>query len=220
MLVMLRRGLNRIEKHFNMTFRLIIENLHWSDHRSIKSLSDECGISRDTFQKNAKRMGITLRSAKESAKLNPNKGIKHWAYGKNKDNSEIHRKSSERMRLNNPSHNDIVLEKNMISFSKYLKENLSKHEIIFIDLLKEHKVDFIVQHPFGRYILDFFIPDLNIAIELDSKDSWDKTRKLRAYVKDAFLKKKDIYTLRIGRTLVINHLNIVIDILKAFDIIV
>jgi len=212
-------GLDKIEKHFNMPFSDVITTLHWRDKRSIKSLSDECGISRDTFQRNAKKYGLDLRKAKEACGLTKNKGKDHWAYGLTKENSEWAKNHSDRMVAKNPSQNKRAMEKRAITSAQTLKDKKLPQEIAFAKILKELNIDFEEQTPFGPYNADFFIKDLNLVIEIDSTNKWGKERRSKAAIRDDILLcEHGIETLRINKAWLPDKLRI-INILKANNVI-
>lgn len=194
-------GLKAIEEYFEMNFSDVIQKLHLDNKRSIKSLSDECGVSRDTFQRQAKNLGLKLRNIQDATKLNKNKGHNHWAFGKTKANSEWAIAHSDRMIKNNPMHNVESKEKRAKTFSKTLaSEIVLPQEVQFKSGLRSKRVEFIFQYPIGPYVIDFYIPSKNLCIEIDSTDKWGKDRRLKAKIKDSYLKKNGFSILRINKS--------------------
>lgn len=205
-------GLKRIEQYFNMSFEDIINKLHWQEQKSIKALSDLCRVSRDTFQKQAIKRGLSLRNSKEACSLTTNKGKNHWAYGIKRPDC------SKRMKEKNPSFNNVNLINGAKTRSEYFKQNLLPQEIAFENILKELNIEYESQYPLNRFIIDFFIPKLNLCIEIDSKSKWGKERRIKAFIKDKFLKENGFSIIRINKRLLKDKLAI-IDILNTNNII-
>lgn len=211
-------SLLKIEKFFKKPFAEIITVLHWTEKLSINRLSKQCGVSRDVFMCNAKKQGLKLMSIQQANILNKPRGADHWAWGKTKDNSDIHKKHSIRMKENNPAFNNknliIVAAKNAVHF----RNRALIQEVKFREILIGLDVDFIFQHPVNRYVIDFFIPKLNLCIEIDSVAKWGKASRRRALKKDLFLNSVGLKVLRIDKRLVKDKLRI-IQILQANNII-
>lgn len=190
---MVNNGLNSIEAFFKLPFNEVIDKLHWEQKLSIKKLSSLCGISRDTFQRQAKNHNLKLRNIKEATALTANKGEKHWAFGIKRPDCSI------RMKEKNPSFNNNNLIKAAKRKSLYFKDNLLPQEIIFSNILDKHNVIYETQYPINRYIIDFFIPAINLCIEIDSTSKWGKTRRSNAFIKDTLLNKLGFNVLRINK---------------------
>ena len=174
--------------------------MHWKEKKSIKSLSDSCGISRDTFDKNAKTLDIKLRSIKDAAKITNNRGKKHWAFGLRKENSTWAKKHSVRMKKNNPCSNPETLRKKQETTANTYRKNPLEQEKIFGKILRNHNIKYEDQHPIGAYIIDFFIPNLNLCIEIDSTFKWGTERRRSASIKDEYLTKLGFKILHRNRT--------------------
>jgi very-short-patch-repair endonuclease len=214
-----RPGLQVIEAYFNMPFKDVINELHWKNGQSIKCLSDQCGISRDTFQRNAKRLKLKLRSHQKAIELDvPNRsGDKHWAYGLTKENSEWAKMHSDRMKINNPCRNPEILRKKQESTAEKYRNNMLPQEMSFADILNNHNVFHLPQYVIGSYIIDFYIPRLNLCIEIDSTYKWGNDRKIAAQKKDDYLiKERSFNVLRINKDFKIDR---ILNILKANNII-
>jgi len=197
--------LKKIEEHFGMPFRNVMEDLHLAKGVSVLRLSVACGVSRHTINKLAKEIGIVTNNIKKAALSTPlKKGESHWAYGKTKDNSEWAMNASKRMTKNNPSKNKKTREKMSASISETYKKNLLPQEKIFKEMLEEKNINFVAQHPIGTYIIDFFIPLKNLCVEIDSTDKWGRERRNLAEIKDRFLEKKGYDILRINKRFLAN----------------
>lgn len=210
-------ALEKIEKHFNMSFNSIIKVLHWDKQISILQLSKKCGISRDVFHRECKKREIKLRSVSESRILFAQRGDEHWAYGLRKESSKWAKAASLRMKKHNPSNNVLIREKMSLTMSEIFKNNPYPQEIKTIKILNLLKIKYEFQKPIGTYIVDFFIFKNSICLEIDSTSKWGKERKYRAKVKDDFLKSLNFNVIRINK----NHitLNLIANILKANNVI-
>lgn len=87
-----------------------------------------------------------------------------------------------------------------------LRKNQTKTENILWQRIRSRQINslkFYRQYSIGPYILDFFCPQVRLAIELDGEQhkeavEYDQEREL-------FLKDKDIYTIRFWNDEVLNH---------------
>lgn len=213
-----RPGLDKIESYFGMELKTILEELHWKQQRSIKSLSDECKVSRDTFQKQAARLNLPLRNIVDATRLTKNKGKNHWAYGLRKETSAWAKAHSDRMKTNNPAKDIKVREKMSKSLSKTFLDKLLPQEIKFAEILKKHDIPFVMQVAFGSYILDFLIRDIDLCIEIDSTSKWGEEKHIAAKKRDDVLMSKGIKTLRINKNKLDDEL-FINNILKSNDLI-
>lgn len=212
-------ALNRIENFFGKDFNFVINKLHWKDGISLFELSNKCGVSRDVFQRECKKRNLKLMSCSE-AKLRSNKckGKNHWAFGLTKETSAWAKKTSERMKKNNPSLNKETREKISFSISKRFKNNLLPQEIKALGFIsKLYSEEILVQHPVGSYIADFLLPKINVIIEIDSSSKWGTDRRLSAEKRDKILLNKGFKTIRINK----NDLSFdfMLNVLKANNVI-
>jgi len=208
----------RLEKFFNMPLQQIIDDLHWKQNKSIKWLSDQSSVCRKTITKICNENNIKIRTHRESTLITDHRGNNHWAFGLNKDNSIIHKRNSERMKIKNPSYNLDAQTKAALKRSEYFKKNPLPQEIFFKNILNKLNIDFIFQYPIGPYVIDFFIPKINLCIEIDSSNKWCKKKRKAALNKDVFLKKENLKILRISKDK-IGLDDFVLNILKSNNII-
>lgn len=194
-----RPGLDAIERFFGMSFADVINVLHHEQKKSINWLSIQCGISRDTFQKQAKRLGLDLRPITESNKLTPNKGKRHWAYGLRKETDPWAKMHSERMKANNPTKSRLVRSKVARGLAHKLSQKALPQELTFKKILEQNGIRFEMQKPFESFVLDFYLPDYNICLEIDSTYKWGNERKKHAEKRDMFLLGHGIITYRINK---------------------
>ena len=211
-------AIERIEYFFKMKFKDVISDLHWKEKRSIKSLSDECKVSRDSFQKLAKKHNLDLRSIQEATKLTKNKGKDHWAFGLRKDNSDWAKSHSDRMKKNNPMKNFSTREKRAVNCVEHLRKMDLPQEKLFAKILKSLNVSFEAQKPVGPYNCDFFLSDIGLCIEIDSSNKWGVDKKKKALKRDEYMLSKGVTTLRINKNK-LGDKKLIINILKANNII-
>lgn len=209
----------KLEKFFEMPLKDIIDKLHHDDKISVNELSKRSGITRQSITNFALKAGLKIRTVKEATRLTKNKGKKHFMWGKTKDNCDRCMTASLRMKANNPINSIEAATKRAVTISKTFRENLYIQEEIFKEILEKNKVKFEMQTPFGPYNLDFFIRDMDLAIEIDSTQNWWIDRKKAAKKRDKYmLKTHRIETLRIDKRLLANEL-VILNILYAYNVI-
>jgi tRNA A37 threonylcarbamoyltransferase TsaD/very-short-patch-repair endonuclease len=96
--------------------------------------------------------------------------------------------------------------------AKKLRKKQTKTEEILREILRNKQVEWLKfrrQHPFWRYIADFFCNDLNLVIEVD----WKIHEKQKEYdnIRDEFIKSYDVNILRITTEEINNNLEWVIQ---------
>lgn len=211
--------IKKAEQFFGMPFSEIINVLHLKEKISLNELSKRSGISRQSLAYSAKRLGLKIRSVQEATKLTPNKGDKHFAYGKRKEFDSFAKMHSDRMKKNNPIKNKISQEKRAKSMSRSLIKMNLPQENKFSEILNLNEVEYERQSAFGPYNLDFYLPSFNLAIEIDSTSKWGKKRKVAAKKRDSYmLTVHGIKTLRINKDMLYDS-EFIINILKTNDII-
>lgn len=210
--------LEKIEKFFKMPFEEVISKLHIEQKISLLSLSKQSNVGRDAFQKECEKRGLKLRGIKEARYLSAQRGADHWAYGLTKHTHEMYSKHSERMLKNNPIHDKAIREKQLKSLSKAFAKNPLPQEVVFEKYLKSFNLKYVFQHPISGYIIDFFLPEYNVALEVDSTSKWCRSKKEMARLRDEKLLSIGVKTLRFNK----DKLSIerITDILNANNIVV
>ena len=62
----------------------------------------------------------------------------------------------------------------LIANAKNLRKNMTKEERhLWYDFLRNHSLKFRRQAPIGKYILDFYCPEIKLAIELDGSQHYE-----------------------------------------------
>lgn len=191
--------LKKIEAFYQKDFKKVIQEEHHEKKRSILSISKECSVSRDSIYNYCKLLNIKTRTSSEQSIASYKAGRVHPLLGLTKETNERLLRQSNLMKIKNPSRLISVRTKAAKKRALYFKENPLPQELFTIEILKQIGVDFIFQHPFGPYVLDFYLPSKKICIEVDSTDKWDKKRRANAQKKDSYLAKNKIIVLRINK---------------------
>lgn len=78
---------------------------------------------------------------------------------------------------------------------KYLRNNMTKAEVILWSKLKGRQLlnyKFRRQHGIGNYIVDFYCPELKLAIEIDGESHYTSEGKLHDKKRGEYLTKQGI----------------------------
>lgn len=188
----------RIEKFYRMPFAAAIRHHHWEKKKSLKKISDESGVHRQSIAYAARKEGIKVRSHSAAVRITPNRGSAHWAWGLRAHNSAWARAHSERMTRANPMRDPAARVKASASLAKHFRKNPFKHEPVLRKKLRALGVGFVFQHPLGPYIADFFIPSKNICIELDNDARWCREKRSKLLVRDKALAAKGFVVIRLS----------------------
>ena len=96
--------------------------------------------------------------------------------------------------------------------ARLLRRNMSLPEVLLWQVLrgKPHGLKFRRQHPTGPYDLDFYCSDARLAIEVDGQAHERGDRPARDVARDCWLQHKEVETLRIPATEVLNDLGAVV----------
>ena len=90
---------------------------------------------------------------------------------------------------------------------------------LWYDFLKYLPVTAKRQYVIGKYILDFFIPTSNVAIEIDGAQHYETEAKISDSKRDAFLLSQGITVLRYTNIQInTNFQGVILDILKNINI--
>lgn len=85
----------------------------------------------------------------------------------------------------------------MIKNSQKLRTHMTKEEMrLWLDFLKKRPYSVRRQKVIGNYILDFYIPEAKIAIELDGRQHGREEEREADRERDSFLETKGIKVLR------------------------
>ena len=103
--------------------------------------------------------------------------------------------------------------KKTINRARKLRRNMSLPEVLLWQSLRKRPggIKFRRQHPAGHYILDFFCPDANLAIEIDGEAHDRGDNPSHDDHRDAWLGKRGIHVLRIAAREVLEDMPAVIE---------
>ena len=107
----------------------------------------------------------------------------------------------------------------MIRNSRQLRKHMTKEEMhLWLDFLKKLPYSVRRQKVMEKYILDFYIPDVKIAIEIDGRQHGKEDNKAQDWERDRFLSGKGIKVLRYSNVQVNDNFSMVCkDIQKHYD---
>jgi len=114
-----------------------------------------------------------------------------------------------------PLHNQKYLK----PIRKYLRNNSTSAEATLWNMLKNKQVGdykFRRQHSIGKYIVDFYCPPLQLAIELDGEPHADLINIARDAERDEFLNQHGIEVLRYENRWVFEYPNVIIEEILGF----
>ena len=88
-------------------------------------------------------------------------------------------------------------EKNLTEFSRALRKNMTRHERhLWYDFLKPLPIMVHRQKIIGPYIVDFYVAEKKLVIELDGSQHYDIPGKQADEIRDQFLREQGLTVLR------------------------
>ena len=88
-------------------------------------------------------------------------------------------------------------EKNLTEFSRALRKNMTRHERhLWYDFLKPLPILVHRQKIIGPYIVDFYVAEKKLVIELDGSQHYDIRGKQADEIRDQFLREQGLTVLR------------------------
>ena len=108
----------------------------------------------------------------------------------------------------------------LTKYAKELRKNMTPEERhLWYDFLKLLPMTVKRQYVVGNYILDFFIPSVNIAIELDGSQHFDPKAREAEEVRDSLLSSVGIKVIRYTNVDVNrNFYGVVTDIMRTIGV--
>ena len=96
--------------------------------------------------------------------------------------------------------------------AKKLRRAMSLPEVVLLGALRKRPAGlrFRKQHPAGSYILDFFLPERRLAVEVDGECHARGDRPARDEIRDAWLRTRGVQVLRIPASAVLGDLDAVV----------
>ncbi len=109
-----------------------------------------------------------------------------------------------------------MVKPTLIGKAKYLRKQQTKTESLLWDELRSNKlgVKFRRQHPIQKFVLDFYCPEIKLAIELDGSVHADKFQKDYDNIRTEFLKSENITVLRFWNSEVEKDMESVLESVK------
>ena len=108
----------------------------------------------------------------------------------------------------------------LTEYAKELRKNMTPEEKhLWYDFLKFLPMTVKRQHVVGNYILDFFIPSVNIAIEIDGSQHYEPEAREADKQRDLRLTSVGIKVIRYTNTDIDKNFNgVIIDLMKNIGI--
>ncbi len=103
---------------------------------------------------------------------------------------------------------------------RLLRRKMTSAEIILWSRIRNKKLGYKFKRQFGvaKYILDFYCPELKLAIELDGGDHYEEKNIEKDLIRTKYLEKFGIKVERYTNLDVKNNLNsVIIDLLKRCE---
>ena len=92
---------------------------------------------------------------------------------------------------------DSIKNQNLTEFSRYLRKNMTRHERhLWYDFLKQLPYMVHRQKVIGSYIVDFYIAEKKLVIELDGSQHYDLPGKQADGIRDQVLHELGLTVLR------------------------
>ncbi len=107
----------------------------------------------------------------------------------------------------------------LIGKRKKLRNDGTKAEAVFWNLIKHRKINglkFRRQHSVGSYILDFYCPEIRLAIELDGHYHYTPDGKERDMRRDNYLKLQGITVIRFENNFVFKNPTDIYEAIQAY----
>jgi very-short-patch-repair endonuclease len=110
--------------------------------------------------------------------------------------------------------------KTLTEYAQELRKNMTPEEKhLWYDFLKFLPMTVKRQYVVENYILDFFIPDVNIAIELDGSQHYDTKKREEDRVRDKTILSMGIKVVRYPNTDINKNFDgVIVDLMKKIGI--
>ncbi|MFT4251043.1 MAG: DUF559 domain-containing protein [Caulobacter sp.] len=109
-------------------------------------------------------------------------------------------------------------ENPLVRRARALRKDMSLPEMMLWNALRGSRLDglrFRRQHPFGRYVLDFYCPTYKLAVEVDSYAHETEDRPRRDAIRDDYMASFGIRTLRIPAAEVLKSVDDTVATIRA-----
>ena len=111
------------------------------------------------------------------------------------------------------------LKDHSLELCREFRKNPTKAEACLWEILRTKRLDgfkFRRQHPMGDYILDFYCPELKLAIEVDGQVHMDEEQKIYNQERTNNLKENGISVIRFWNSEVQNDISSVVNRIRTF----
>ena len=96
--------------------------------------------------------------------------------------------------------------KALVPIARNLRKNMTKEEKhLWYDFLRNYPVRFLRQKIIGKYIVDFYCPKANLAVELDGSQHFKVCNQMKDIERTAFLESYGIFVMRIPNNEVMDN---------------
>lgn len=93
-----------------------------------------------------------------------------------------------------PRTKDLDFDDRLRSYASLNKARKDEGELRLLDILESLSVEFLYQHPMRPYVVDFYLPQYNLIIEVDGP--YHKYQKRKDSKRDSYFRKRGIQTYR------------------------
>ena len=111
------------------------------------------------------------------------------------------------------------LKDHSLELCREFRKKPTKAEACLWEILRAKRLDgfkFRRQHPMGDYILDFYCPELKLAIEVDGQVHMDEEQKIYNQERTNNLKENGISVIRFWNSEVQNDISSVVNRIRTF----
>lgn len=161
-----------IEKKFNNDIKYILEDLYVNKKLNLEEVGKQISYDRKIVSDLLTEYNIPKRERWEH--ISSQKGKNHSQYGKTWEEVRGKEKADRHKKIVSKSARKHIISK-IINREIPFKD--TQIEIIMKNALIKNNIDFEFQYPIGKFVCDFAIPKLKIAIECDG-DYWHANPKL------------------------------------------
>ena len=109
---------------------------------------------------------------------------------------------------------DIFDKSSNLEKRRLLRKHSTKEEIILWERLKNrkfHNIKFRRQHGIGEYIVDFYCKELNLVIELDGNQHYEKYNLEYDEIRTEFLNSLGLKVIRFDNKKILNNIEDVLE---------
>jgi very-short-patch-repair endonuclease len=114
----------------------------------------------------------------------------------------------------------IFNQKEQKNIRQCLRRNLPSPEILLWQKIKNRQIGglkFRRQHGIGDYVVDFYCPERQLAIEIDGDSHYTKKGKEKDQIRDSYLETLRISVLRFTNKDVVNNIDEVLDRINKYN---